>query len=111
MKFKFEIIDLDEDKQEIEVQKDPLPIEFGRNLDTVEKARKWLTNPHTWRDSNTYIIYWDGIVPHISSHHGRRLLEETWDNGLPEVVVREQRRIRSGGKQETEIKAEPEGLL
>lgn len=72
----------------------PLPDSFGYNLDTVTKARQWLTNPQNWFRSNLFIIKWDGLLPRISEHHGQRLINEPWDNGLPEVVVMEQRNRR-----------------
>lgn len=74
--------------------------EFGRNLDTVAKARQWLTNPHNWHEGQMFILKWDGLLCTISRTHGMRLVQEPNDNGLPEVVVREQYRLRRGGKQE-----------
>lgn len=85
-------------KQNVQVEK--LSDDFGRNLDTIAKARKWLTNPYNWHDGNIFIIKWDGLLCTVSRAHGQRLVDEPWDNGLPEVVVREQIRIRQGGKQE-----------
>jgi hypothetical protein len=81
----------------------PLSEEFGRNLDTIAKARQWLTNPHNWLDQNSFVVKWDGLIVKIAKHHGVRLFEETHDNGLPEVVVREQIRLRRGGRREEEF--------
>lgn len=72
----------------------PLPDSFGYNLDTVAKARQWLTHPQNWFRSELFILRWDGLLPRISERHGRRLINEPWDNGLPEVVVWEQRQRR-----------------
>lgn len=74
--------------------------EFGRNLDTVPKARQWLTNPHNWHEGQMFIIKWDGLLCTVSRTHGQRLIDEPHDSGLPEVVVREQYRLKKGGKQE-----------
>ncbi len=74
--------------------------DFGRNLDTVEKARQWLTNPHNWHDGQIIVVKWTGLLCTLSKDRGLRLFKETWDNGLPEVIVREQIRLRKGGKQE-----------
>lgn len=79
---------------------EPLPVEFGKRLDTVERAREWLTNPHNWHESNMMILRWDGNLCTVCRRHGERLIREPWDNGLPEVVVREQMRLKSGGKAE-----------
>ena len=84
------------------VQTEKLSEEFGRNLDTVVKARQWLTNPYNWHDSNMWIVRWDGLLPTVSRTHGKRLINEPNDNGLPEVIVREQRNIRMGHKDKEE---------
>lgn len=78
----------------------PLPPEFGLSLDTVAKAREWLTNPNNWFESTVFILKWDGLLPKVSARHGQRLVDEPWDDGLAQVVVREQVRLRRGGKQE-----------
>jgi len=75
---------------------EPMPEDFGRNLDTLEKARLWLTNPHNWHKSELYILKWNGLLPTVSESHGRRLTVETWDDGLPWCVVTKQRDIRAG---------------
>ena len=98
---KITIEDVVEEKRE-PLQKDPLPEEFGRNLDTVERARKWLTNPHNWFEGRVFILRWEGLVPKISSYHGQRLAHEVWDNGIPWVVVREQLRLKRGGRHDPE---------
>lgn len=81
----------------LELPKEKLAREFGLDLNTIPKARRWLTNPQNWFESQTFILKWDGLVPFICRRHGLRLLQEPWDDGLPEVVVREQMRLRSGG--------------
>jgi hypothetical protein len=81
----------------IEAAATKLPESFGRNLDTLEKARLWLTNPHNWHSSRMFIIKWNGLVPSINEGHARRLMTETWDDGLPWSVVYEQRRRKAKG--------------
>jgi hypothetical protein len=81
----------------------PLSEEFGRNLDSIEKARQWLTNPHNWFDSSFWIIKWDGIICKVCRRQGERLIREPNDQGLPMVVVAEQFRIRKGGRRDTEL--------
>lgn len=80
----------------------PLSASFARNLDTVEKAREWLTNPCSWRDGGLFILKWDGLVPYVSKEHGKRLRIETWDNDIPITVVRTQMKIREGTKVQDE---------
>lgn len=80
-----------------------LPDDFGRELETAERARKWLTNPHNWHEGNIFVIKWNGLLCSVSRSHGMRLIDEPWDNGLPEVVAREQIRLRRGGKNNDEI--------
>ena len=70
--------------------------DFGRNLDTLEKARLWLTNPHNWHDSRLFILKWDGLLCTVNREHGARLIQETWDDGLPWSVVYTQKQIRLG---------------
>lgn len=67
-----------------------LPDSFGYGLDTVEKARRWITNPKNWFKSELFILRWDGLLPRVCERHGKRLLNEPWDNGLAELVVMEQ---------------------
>lgn len=93
------IVDVAPENQTV-YQQNPLPREFGLNLDTVAKARQWLTNPHNWFNSETFILKWDGLVPMVCRRRGERLLKEPWDDGLPIVVVAEQIRLRRGGKKE-----------
>ena len=81
------------------IQKEKLPDEFGRNLDTVAKARQWLTNPHNWHEGFSWIIRWNGLLPTVNSTHGMRLVNEPWDDSLPLVVVRQQYDIRNGKKE------------
>jgi len=85
---------------EVKLQTEQLPAEFGKNLDTVEKARQWLTNPFNWHTGNIYIIKWDGLTPTVCERHGRRLVNEPEDNGLPAVIVRHQRDLRAGKKED-----------
>lgn len=87
---------------------DTLSQEFGRNLDTVQKARIWLTNPKNWHPGQIYILKWDGLICSISERHGRRLLNEPWDNGIPEVVVQEQYRLKRGGFKDVDAIGEVE---
>jgi len=75
---------------------EPLSEDFGRNLDTLEKARLWLTNHHNWHSSNLFILKWNGLLCTVSREHGQRLLVEHWDDGLPWAVLYGQRQIRSG---------------
>jgi len=72
----------------------PLSREFGRNLYTLADARVWLTHPANWHSSHLYILRWDGPYVTVMREHGERLLRETWDDGLPWVVVVEQERRR-----------------
>lgn len=76
----------------------PLPESFGRNLDTLEKARLWLTNPHNWHSSKLFILKWNGLLPTVSEEHGKRLIREHWDSGLPWCVVYGQRNRRTRGE-------------
>lgn len=73
----------------------PLPDSFGRNLDTLEKARLWLTNPHNWHSSKLFILKWDGLNVSVTEEIALRLIREPWDNGLPAVVVSMQKKRRS----------------
>ena len=76
----------------------PLPDAFGRSLDTLEKARQWLTNPHNWHESRLFILRWDGLLCTVNKEHGQRLVRERWDTGLPWCAVYEQRKRRSRGE-------------
>ena len=73
----------------------PLLESFGYGLDTVQKARQWLTNPQNWFKSNLFIIKWDGLLPRICEQHGQRLINEPWDDGLAHTVMVEQRKRRT----------------
>ena len=70
---------------------------FGRNLDTVEKARQWLINPHNWHDSKLFILKWDGLLCTVMEEHGRRLIDNPDDMGLPWAVTFGQKRRRERG--------------
>ncbi len=86
---------------------DPLPESFGRNLDTLEKARLWLTNPHNWHTSKLFILKWNGLLCTVNEEHGRRLIEETWDDGLPWCVAYGQERRRRRGEAGEEMEESP----
>lgn len=75
---------------------EPLSEDFGRNLDTLEKARLWLTNPCNWHPSSLFILKWNGLLCTVSKEHGQRLLDEPWDNGLPWAAMYGQHQIRAG---------------
>ena len=96
---------VDDTTQLLELPKEKLEREFGLDLNTIPKARRWLTNPQNWFESQTFILRWDGLVPYICRRHGLRLLQEPWDDGIPEVVVREQMRLRSGGRKDEPLEA------
>ena len=83
----------------------PLPELFGRNLDTLEKARQWLTNPHNWHTGELFVLRWNGLIPTVSQRHGERLIKEPWDDGLPWCVVYEQRRRRDRGEKGESMEA------
>ena len=83
----------------------PLPESFGRNLDTLEKARQWLTNPHNWHLGTLAILKWNGLLCTIRQDHGERLLKEPFDGGLPWCVVTEQRARRQRGEKGEPIDA------
>jgi len=102
MKFIDEISDI----VELPIQTEKLSEEFGRNLDTVVKARKWLTNPFNWHEGRLFTIQWNGLLPTVSRYHGLRLIKEPHDDGLPMVVVRWQYDIRNGKKDVIEIATE-----
>lgn len=99
------IVDTDSDVPNtpaLVLQTGSLPAEMGKNLDTIAKARQWLTHPQNWHDTNMFIIKWDGLTPSISKQHGMRLIRETHDDGLPTVVVIEQRNMKNGKKSDPE---------
>lgn len=100
------IIDVPQDPNILPMQTEKLPEDFGRNLDSVAKARKWLTNPHNWHEGRLFTIKWNGLLPTVSRHHGMRLIKETWDDGLPMVVIRWQHDIRTGKKDIIEVSTE-----
>ena len=78
-----------------EPEPERLPDEFGRDLPTVERARRWLSNPAAWFESELAIMRWDGLVPRVSRRHGERLAREPWDDGLPWCAVVGQRERRA----------------
>ena len=75
----------------------PLPEAFGRNLDTLEKARLWLTNPHNWHESRLFVLKWDGLIPTIDVQHAKMLLENPQDDGLPWAAMYGQAKRRERG--------------
>lgn len=75
---------------------------YGKNLDTVAKARAWLMDRRNWFKGQMWIIRWDGLTPTITEKHGQELLDNPDDDGLPEVVIRHQQDVRSGAKEDTE---------
>ncbi len=77
---------------------EPLPESFGRNLDTLEKARLWLTNPHNWHRTRLFILKWNGLLCTVDEEHGRCLLENPQDDGLPWCVVYGQKKRRARGE-------------
>ena len=95
----FEIIDETENpSKKDEVQNmEKLTESFGRNLDTLEKARQWLTNPHNWHDSKLFILKWDGLLCTVMEEHGRKLIENPNDMGLPWAVMYGQKKRRERG--------------
>jgi hypothetical protein len=103
---KLVIIDYKDNPEEKKEIVEQLPPDFGYNLDTIEKARKWLTNPKNWFRSELFILKWDGIVPRISEKHGQRLINEPWDDGLPWAAVYGQKMLRNKRADEKEAKQE-----
>jgi hypothetical protein len=108
----FQIIDYMDSDEPVVAKKEPepLPISFGRNLGTVERAREWLSNPHNWFESELFILRWDGIVPYISRRAAQGMIERTWDDGLPWVAVWKQNELRSGKKEDIEKPEGPTGV-
>lgn len=95
---KLDIVDYTDSKEKVQVETPkPLPESLGYNLDTIEKARQWLINPQNWFKSELFILRWEGLIPKISERHGRRLIAEPWDDGLPWTVVYEQKKLRARG--------------
>jgi len=85
----------------------PMTQSMGYELDTVEKARRWLTDPAHWHDDDFFILKWEGLLPTVMTRHGERLVAEPWDDGLPMVVVQgqaERRRKREKGEELAETR-------
>jgi hypothetical protein len=76
----------------------PLPESFGRNLDTLEKARLWLINPHNWHSGTLFILKWDGLLCTVMKEHGEKLIKNPEDMGLPWCVVTTQKQRRHKGE-------------
>lgn len=74
---------------------EPLPESFGRNLTTIEEARRWLTNPHNWHRSSLFILKWNGLLCTVDQTHGERLWREPWDSDLPVTVLISQKQFRT----------------
>ena len=87
----------------------PLPEAFGRNLDTLEKARLWLTNPHNWHRGKLFVLKWNGLHVTVMEEHARKLMDNPEDDGLPWVVVTEQKKRKSKSAK-GESMEEPETL-
>ncbi len=100
------IVDVDGSEAEAKptrvLQTGSLSEEFGRNLDTIEKARQWLTHPQNWHVSKMFIVKWNGLLPTLNKEHALRLIDEPHDTGLPQVVVVHQRDLKNGKKTEAE---------
>lgn len=79
----------------------PLPEKFGRNLDTLEKARLWLTNPHNWHGGSLFILKWDGLLCTIMKSKALQLIANPQDTGLPWCVVHTQQ-VRKSKKDKGE---------
>jgi hypothetical protein len=73
----------------------PLPEKFGRNLDTLEKARQWLINPHNWHGGSLFILKWDGLLCTIKKEHALKLIDNPQDMGLPWCVMSAQAKRKS----------------
>jgi hypothetical protein len=87
---------------------EPLSEEFGKNLNTIDDAKKWLTNPHNWHTSNLFVIKWNGLLCTVNERFGQRLVDEPNDIGLLKVVVTEQLRIKRYGKCEDDVQVTEE---
>ena len=102
----FPVVDETEGEQHLELHPTklntaPLHESFGRNLDTLEKARLWLTNPHNWHNGTLFILKWDGLLCTVMKEQGERLIRQPHDQGLPWCVVSGQRhRKTKAGKGE-----------
>ena len=83
----FKIIDETEGKVHKVDNIEKLSDHFGRNLDTLEKARLWATNPNNWHESRLFVIKWDGLLCTVMRDHGQRLLVETFDDGIPWCIM------------------------
>ena len=84
----FAIIDDTEgNNHKVENNIDKLSDHFGRNLDTLEKARLWATNPNNWHEGKLFLVKWDGLLCTVSREVGLRLQVETWDNGIPWAIM------------------------
>jgi hypothetical protein len=78
------------------------PASLGSNLDTVEKARTWLTHPSNWFKSTLFIVKWDGYVPYINAKHARDLLANPSDDFMLRVIMTHQKMLKDRGQPEDE---------
>ena len=76
------------------------PLELGKNLNTIEDARKWLSHPSNWIKSQLFIIKWDGEVPYIEETRARKLEE---DDSVLLSVVRHQKFLKERGMLHDEV--------
>lgn len=79
----------------------PLPTEI--NLDTIEGIEKWLMHPSNWKDTDLYVIGWNGLVPWISANHAWRLAPDCHDRKSLILVVLIERRRRKFRSQDNQI--------
>lgn len=76
----------------------PPPAELGKNLTTVADARRWLLHPSNWIDSSFWIVKWDGVIPKLTRRIALERLANPSDNGIFEVIVIEQHRMKTRAK-------------
>lgn len=87
------IIDIDDHANSI----DPGPIpdpELGKNISSIDDARRWLSHPTNWFESHLFIVKWDGLVPKVNKDKGRMILngDRECDSLLACVVVGQRKR-------------------
>jgi hypothetical protein len=80
------------------------------DLDTITGARAWLVDPKHWHESRLFILKWDGLLPTVMNEHGRRLIAEPWDDGLPWAVVYERRLRRKKREQGEPIEDQDQAM-
>jgi hypothetical protein len=106
MESKLKIIDYMDEVQEVKAVEQEKPLPDGYNLDTIEKARAWLSDPKNWFRSELFVIKWEGLIPKISEKRAKRMLAEPWDDGMPWCVVygQKERRSKKDRGEELDIK-------